>query len=227
MERTQFAVGIGMPCGATVPWQTMMSLARTAHAAAVAGVPLNIHAVAGSSDVCIARDVVLTNFLDGREQYLFWIDSDISWEPQDFFKLLRLAKDLGVVCATYPLKRDSGDCVVNFVEDTEPHQTGCLEIIGTGLGFTCVRRDIIDAFVKTKEVMIHDGNGRDILDAFYRPRKVHADGKKHAGGEDGGFFDDLRALGYKIWLDPTICLGHVGSKEYRIEMVNPATDSAA
>jgi hypothetical protein len=204
----------------------MMSLARTAHAAAVAGVPLNIHAVAGSSDVCVARDVVLTNFLDGREQFLFWIDSDISWEPQDFFKLLRLAKDLGVVCATYPLKRDSGDCVVNFVEDAEPHATGCVEIIGTGLGFTCVRRDIIDAFVKTKGMMVHDGNGRNILDAFYRPRKVHADGKVHAGGEDGGFFDDLRALGHKIWLDPTICLGHVGSKEYRVKMVPLSADEA-
>jgi len=189
----------------------------------VAGVPANIHAVAGSSDVCIARDVVLTNFLAAKEAYLFWIDSDISWNPDDFFRVLRLTKELGIVCATYPLKREPEECVINFVEDAEPHSTGCVEIVGTGLGFTCVRRDIVDAFAATKRWMTHDGNGRNIIDAFYRPRKRHADGKTHAGGEDGGFFDDLRALGYKIWLDPTVCLGHNGSKEYRSKMVQPVT----
>ena len=222
--RTDFSVGIGMPCGPTVPWQTTMSLARTTHAAALMGVPLNIHAVAGSSDVCIARDVVLTNYLAGAEKYLFWIDSDISWEPKDFFRVLRLAKDLGVVCAAYPLKREPEECIINFVEDAEPHATGCVEIVGTGLGFCCVRRDIIDAFAATKEWMLHDGNGREIIDAFYRPRKRHQDMRAHAGGEDGGFYDDLRALGYKVWLDPTICLGHTGSKEYRVKMVNLSAD---
>ena len=223
MERNEFAVGIGFPCGDYIPWRTTMSLTRTVHALAVAGVPANIHAVAGSSDVCIARDVVLTNFLAAKEAYLFWIDSDISWNPDDFFRVLRLTKELGIVCAAYPLKREPEECVINFVEDAEPHPTGCVEIVGTGLGFTCVRRDIVDAFAATKGWMTHDGNGRNIIDAFYRPRKQHADGKTHAGGEDGGFFDDLRALGHKIWLDPTICLGHNGSKEYRSKMVSPVT----
>ena len=218
MNRTEYSVGIGLPCGDYNPWRFTMSLARTTHAAALAGVPLNIHAIAGSSDVCIARDVVLTNYLKEQEKFLFWIDSDITWEPEDFFRVLRLTKDLGVVCASYPVKREPEECIINFVEDAEPHSSGCVEIVGTGLGFCCVRRDIIDAFAATKEYMIHDGNGREIIDAFYRPRKRHEDGWIHAGGEDGGFYDDLRALGHKIWLDPTICLGHSGSKEYRVKM---------
>jgi len=220
MERTEFSVGIGFPCGDYIPWRTTMSLARTVHALAAATVPANIHAVAGSSDVCIARDVVLTNFLAGAEQYLFWIDSDISWEPNDFIRVLRLTKELGVVCAAYPLKREPEECIINFVDDAAPHPSGCVEIVGTGLGFTCVRRDIIDAFAATKEWMVHAGNGRSIIDAFYRPRKRHEDGKLHAGGEDGGFFSDLRLLGHKVWLDPSICLGHNGSKEYRAVMVD-------
>jgi hypothetical protein len=28
----------------------------------------------------------------------------------------------------------------------------------------------------------------------------------------------MRALGFKAWLEPTIQLGHVGPKEYRVEM---------
>ena len=223
MERTEFSVGIGFPCGDYIPWRTTMSLARTVHSLAAAGVPVDIHAVAGSSDVCIARDVVLTNYLNGVENYLFWVDSDISWQPADFFRVLRLAKDLGIVCATYPLKREPVQCVVNFVEGAEPHPAGCVEIVSAGLGFTCIRRDILEEFAFTKEFMVHDATGRLILDAFDRPRKRHADGKLHAGGEDGGFFDDLRTLGHKIWLDPTICLGHNGSKEYRVQLIDPAT----
>ena len=215
--RAEWSVGIGLPCGPTVPWQHSLSLARTEHAAATLRVPLDIHAVAESSDVCIARDVVLTNFLANQERYMFWIDSDISWRPEDFFRVLRLTKDLGVVCATYSLKREPEGCVVNFVDaDSPPNEYGCVEIVGAGLGFTCVRRDIVDAFAATKELMLHEGNGRLILDAFYRPRKRGADGRLRAGGEDGGFFDDLRALGHKVWLDPSIALGHVGAKEYKL-----------
>lgn len=222
-ERTEFSVGIGFPCGDYVPWRTAMSLARTTHTAARLGVPQNIYVTAGSSDVCIARDGVLTQYLTGKEQYLFWIDSDITWQPEDFFRVLSLTKTLGVVCATYSLKREPEQCIVNFVEGVEPHPTGCVEIVGTGLGFTCVRRDIIDAFAATKEYMVHDGTGKQIIDAFHRPRKRHADGKIHAGGEDGGFFDDIRALGHKVWLDPTISLGHTGGKEYRVPLIDPAT----
>lgn len=224
LSRTEYAVGIGFPCGGYIPWRTTMSLARTVHALGVIGVPVNIHAVAESSDVCIARDVVLTNFLTDTERYLFWIDSDITWTPEDFIRVLRLTQELGVVCAAYPLKREPETCIINYAGDMTPHRTGCIEIVGTGLGFTCVRRDIIDQFVATKDRMIHDGNGRVIIDAFYQPRKRHEDGQIHAGGEDGGFFDDLRALGHKIWLDPSICLGHNGSKEYRASMVNPLVE---
>ena len=50
MERAEFSVGIGFPCGENIGWRTTMSLARTVHAAALMGVPLNIHAVAGRSE---------------------------------------------------------------------------------------------------------------------------------------------------------------------------------
>lgn len=224
MNREEYSVGIGFPCGDYLPWRTALSLARTTHTAGKIGVPMNLYVTAGSSDVVVARDAVLTQFLTGKENYLFWIDSDITWMPEDFFRVMALTKELGVVCAAYPIKKDSVECIINFVEPTLTDKTGCIEIQGTGLGFCCVRRDIIDAFAKTKEYMIHDGDGRELIDAFHRPRKRTADGRTHAGGEDGGFYEDLRALGHKIWLDPTICLGHNGSKEYRTKMTSLTTD---
>jgi hypothetical protein len=220
MKRSEYSVGIGFPCGPDVPWQTTMALTRTVHALAVIGIPVNIHVVAGSSDVTIARSVVLDNFLAGSEKFLFWIDSDIVWRPDDFIRLLRLSKELGLVSAGYPLKRDPPDCIINFA-DAEPvsNDLGCFEVTGLGLGFTCVRRDLIDAFAATKPKMFHAGNGRTLIDAFRRDIRVDDAGVRHERGEDGAFFFDMRQLGYKAWLDPTIQLGHVGTKEYRAELM--------
>jgi hypothetical protein len=89
-------------------------------------------------------------------------------------------------------------------------------VSGLAIGFTCVRRDLVEAWAATKERMYHAGNDQMILDAFVLDAKRHNDGVKHSRGEDGAFFDDMRALGYKAWLDPTIELGHVGTKEYRV-----------
>jgi hypothetical protein len=47
-----------------------------------------------------------------------------------------------------------------------------------------------------------------------RTRPFHAD-DPGGGGEDVAFFADVRALGFKVWLDATINLGHVGAKVYR------------
>jgi len=216
--RENYAVGIGMPCMATIPWQTALSLARTTHLAAAGGVPINLHVVANSSLVQIARNVILENFLAGQEHFLFWIDSDIVWQPADFVRVLRLTKELGLVSGAYPIKRDPPECIINVTESAPPSQHGCVAIDGMGLGFTCIRRDLIEAFAATKGRMYHAGNGRMILDAFRVDTKTHADGSVHARGEDGAFFDDMRALGHQAWLDPTLSLGHVGAKEYRVEM---------
>lgn len=230
-SRADYSVGIGFPCGLMVPWQTTMSLARTIHALALLQIPANIHAIAGSSDVTLARDAVFTNFLATEDKYLFWIDSDIVWAPEQFIRVLRLAKNLGVVCATYPLKQEPSDCIVNFVEASDCTQNeysctqneyGCTQIYSTGLGFTCVRRDIVDAFAATKGSMYHSGNNRMILDAFRRDKRLLADGRQSGVGEDTAFFNDLCALGHKVWLDPSISLGHVGTKEYRVPVVNVA-----
>ena len=72
--------------------------------------------------------------------------------------------------------------------------------------------------------MYHAGNGRMILDALRVDKTVHADGSVHARGEDGAFFADLKAIGHQAWLDPSIRLGHVGAKEYRVppEVANAA-----
>jgi hypothetical protein len=54
----------------------------------------------------------------------------------------------------------------------------------------------------------------DVPDVF-RLDRVKTNGRRTAQGEDMAFFADLRELGYDVWLDPTIQLGHVGNYVYR------------
>jgi hypothetical protein len=219
--RTDLAVGIGLPCGPTIPWQTALALAKTTHAAPLLGVPMNIHVVAGSSLVTVARNRILDQFLAAKsEQFLFWIDSDIVWEPEDFFRVLALAKHRGIVCGAYPIKREPEEAAISFVDATPVIASdGCVQVTSLGLGFTCIRRDILQQFAQTKQQVYHPGNDVFITDAF-RLDTIEQKGVLTSRGEDGAFFADLRALGNSIWLDTNAHLGHVGSKEYRIPL-NP------
>ena len=220
--RPEFAVAIGFPTTAFLPWQTALSLARTTHMLAKIGVPVNIHAVAGSSLVTIARDVIAGHFLQDQEKFLFFIDSDIVWNPEDFMRILGLAAKRGIVCGAYSAKREPEELMVTFAdENSAPDEEGCMEILSTGLGFTCIRRDIFEEFAKSKTEMYHSGNGRMILDAFRLDTFERPDGIKQGRGEDGAFFADIRSLGHKIWLDATLSLGHVGTKVYKVPLYNP------
>lgn len=229
LQREEYAVGIGFPCGSTIPWQTAMALTRTVHVLAKYGIPVEVHPVAGSSLVTIARSVVLGEFLKTQSKFLFWIDSDIDWKPEDFLRVLGLTMRRGIVCAAYPLKQEPEQIILNFATDPPVlDEEGCVEITGVGLGFTCIRRDIIDEFAKTKSTVRHPGNNARILDAFRLDYTRTPDGEDlQFRGEDVAFFADLRALGHKVWLDSTISLGHVGNKVYRasLEEITPTGDS--
>lgn len=214
--RPEYAVGIGLPVGSYLPWQTAKSLVETVHALATWGIPVSIHSIEGSSLVTIARDVVAGNFLANREQFLFFIDSDIVWRPEDFLRVLGLARKRGLVAGAYPAKREPVELMVTFKDGAEPDEEGCMEILSTGLGFTCIRRDVFESFMRGKETMLHSGSGKMLYDAFRLDKFVNSDGVMQGRGEDGAFFADIRALGHKVWLDATLSLGHVGTKVYRV-----------
>jgi hypothetical protein len=211
------SVAIGFPTGPMLPWPTALSLARTTHACALRGIDVTVCDVAGSSIITMARSQVVHRFLQGNKKRLFWIDSDIMWEPEDFLRLLGLSTHMDVVSAAYPLKTEDRKAFV--IRHPDPSKItlnpyGCVKIDGTGLGFTVVSRAAIEKLVATKPTVLNQASGERVADVF---RVDSFDGLLR--GEDIAFFDDLRALGYDFWLDPTVELGHVGHKVYRGDVV--------
>lgn len=210
------SVVIGMPVGSgSIPWPTAVSLLATARVLDKEGIRFKIEAPMGSSIVQWARSNVAEAFLRSDYTHLFWIDSDIVWSPDDFIRLLGFGAVLDIVGATYPFKRDDPMFCLNTYEEQE----GVLEVNGLGLvrmrslaiGFSLMKRAVVEKVAASKVWMEDPINKTKYRDIF----RVDRSDNGQPRGEDIAFFDDARAAGFDVWLDPSIKLGHVGTKIYR------------
>lgn len=176
----------------------------------VRGIPFEFEMQVGSSLVHHARSKAAWRFLQSKCNRLFWIDSDIAWKGSDFIRFLALSTKMECVCAAYPAKMDPATFFLNVSGLVESNEYGCLPIVGAGLGFTIVQRGVIERLAEKAPKLKFPDLPEKIPHIF----RLDDDGGE-ARGEDMAFFADVRALGYAVNLDPTIELGHIGSKEYR------------
>ena len=207
------SVMIGMPAGRDLPGLTVKSLMGTQSLCRDVHVPLQLGMVIGSAVVQWARDEVVDLFLQSDATRLFWIDSDMTWKPEQFMRLLALSQYHDVICAAYPAKKEQPTFYVNWDANAGLQQVehGLLEIRGIGLGFTVMSRKVVEELAARAPRVVDDVSKRDMAAVFRID--TTADGRRQ--GEDMAFFSDIRALGYKVLLDPTVDLGHIGTKEYR------------
>lgn len=209
------SVGLVMPVHRDLPWQTCKSLVETQALFQAKNIPLGITMQAGSSVIEAARSRAAHAFLQTEHTRLFWIDSDIGWKPEDFLKLSLYSTVMDVVCGAYCSKSDDTPFMMaGFVGDTS-NEYGCLEVKGLGLGFTCVRRNIMEELAaKSRKLKFPD-----IKDPIPHIFRCDTDNGEFRG-EDVAFFSDVRALGYKVWLDPSVTLQHIGSKAYSASLLD-------
>jgi len=203
------SVMVGMPTHRDIPPKTTASLWATKERCDRLSIPCDLGMiVAGLID---GRNGVLDDFLRSKANRLFWIDSDQTWRPAQFIRLLALSKLVPIVGATYPAKMDRPTFYVRHDEKTGlvRNDMGLCEVQGMGLGFTVITRGPLERLAASKPRVFDEISGRDMADVF---RWGKIDGKRQ--GEDMAFFADLRALGYKVMLDPLTDIGHIGAKEY-------------
>lgn len=201
------SVCIGMPVYGRIPPHTTLSLARTALACGAGGIDLSL-VMEVRGIITWARDAVFDSFLKGHAQKLFWIDSDLVWEPEAFLRLLALSTMRDVVCGAYRSKVDKPTYQINGTGKSESNdELGLIPINGIGLGFVIMDRKVCEDLASRAPLSHDDVNGRDMHDIF----RTDVIGGKRIG-EDIAFFNDVTAAGYSVWLDPTLELGHVGDK---------------
>lgn len=217
-------VYLAMPVHREVSPATVRSLLGTKETLFHRGIPLTTYMGSGGSLVHHARSKLVHQFLQKDCTHLFWVDSDIDWEPEQFIRLLCWSMVMPIVCAAYPVKRDPAELQISPIAVGKPVETneyGCVPIKGAGSGFVCFQRSVIEE-MSAKAPLAWFPDYPKPIPYLYRCdlsyEDIGADGIPYARGEDMAFFADCRAAGHTVWLDPTISLGHIGPKTYRASL---------
>jgi len=208
---------IALPChGGIVNEATTMSLFNLGKLLVRNNVPHGLLTQANSSLITHGRSKCANFFINNTDhEYLFFLDSDIGFNPEDVLKLLSHNEDL--VSGTYPMKTIPIRYCVDVLEPEE-RKGNLLKIGGNGMGFVMIRRnvfiDIAQKFPYLKYTPSTKDSNYPLTEAemnnsyhFFMEEKI---GDSFAS-EDKSFFYRARMIGYTHWLDTTIKLRHVGS----------------
>ena len=171
---------------------------------------INIHAIYPSYDSLIqrARNDLVRMAMDGGYDTLFFIDSDVEWEPEWFFRLL--ARPEPIVGAALIKKSDQESYTVKIIAKnlTRSEDDVLVQVDGLGTGFLKVDRFALEKLWLMSEPYVHDGV----------PNRMVFDLKIVDGdliSEDYVMCHKWQSLGYKVWLDPSITINHNGVKKYQ------------
>lgn len=204
------SVLLAMPAHRDISPYTVCALLQTQEALWEKGIPYELKMYTGGSCITVARSKITAEFLKGDHTKLFFIDSDMVWKPEDVMRMIALSAVMHVVCAPYTARCDPPQFLMSLPEEFEANEYGCFPIEGVGLGFTIVSREVIEKLAAKAQKLRFSAQGELVPHIF----RFGSFGDEWMG-EDIGFFEDIRALGYEVNLDPTIVLGHIGTKTYQ------------
>ncbi len=145
---------------------------------------------------------------------LFFIDSDIGWNPNDFIKLVLSEKDM--IGGTYRKKTDEEELYAVKVLDEKTtkwnlniKEDGLLEVQGLGCGFLKLSKRCVKSLFENEKKYYTSEKGiiKNICDCV-----INNDNNFVSEDITMGF--KWTSLGEKVYLDTNINLIHVGQKAY-------------
>jgi hypothetical protein len=167
-----------------------------------------------SSHVANAREVTINgdmiNHIDERKLFhgkmtydkILWIDSDITFTPEDVIKLYESDKD--IISGAYLL--GSGEVVAypkllgpSIPFDELKEKTELIKVGAIGFGFVCVKQGVFESLTRP---WFQSTTG-----TFF-DKTINQEITMQIQGEDISWCKRVTDNGYEIWLDPTIKLIH-------------------
>jgi predicted O-methyltransferase YrrM len=179
------------------------------------------------------RNDLVAQFMASKCSHLLFIDSDMGWEPTAVTRLLTIPHDL--IVGAY-LKKIVGkrEYTLNWLPDCHMKlnqcEYGCIEIAEGPTGFMRISREAIqkmmDAYpelayemkaVKPLGVAARafglDESKRNIR-TLYALFDFELGPNREKWGDDFAFCRRWKAIGGKVWLDPTAKLDHYGRAKW-------------
>ena len=194
-----------------------ISLARVAQAAPQHGIDIQIGSVCGCSVVSRARNLLTKDFLESKCTDLIFIDSDINFEPEDVFRLMAWTTDpkKGIVAGVPRIRGEERVYITALEYDDNQELTmnsmGLVRGMRVATAFMMVRRDVLETLVEAHpEWTYYDKKSDRMLPAIFDFMLT----EEGYMGEDFLFCDRAREVGFEVWIDPTIKLGHMGVQEF-------------
>lgn len=177
----------------------------------------------GDAAVDRSRSIVASSFLRSDADVLLTIDSDIWFRASDAIALCEKAFDHDIIGALYMTRSLNTqpammlpDHPVSFEPDAFP-----VEVPFVPAGFTAMHRRVFEGLKDTLPLCHIGWNDRGVDTSFwpfYMPFTIPWEGDGHIYlSEDWAFCQRARDEGFKVWLDPSIRLGHIGSYMYTLE----------
>jgi hypothetical protein len=161
------------------------------------------------------NDLYDTRPFKGQVTYdkLFWIDSDITWTPEDFMKLYESDKDIisgAYLLATGEVTAYPKISQKSFSFDEINEMKDVVEIEGAGFGFIAVKSGVFESLSRP---------WFQTATLIYKDPETDKETIVHITGEDISWCKRVLDNGYKIYLDPTVKLIH--TKTVRLTWEGP------
>lgn len=183
------------------------------------------------------RNACAAAFLKSKYDYLLFVDTDISFNSDDVFKLLNMKKDVAI--GGYPkkyiqsrkllaytkkkeLKEDWVDYVTDFsteipAEQWNSHQD-VIKVKYGATGFMLISRNAFQTIIDNNPGIKYQNDIDGYMeggDNFYNffPAEVNPETKKYES-EDYGFCRLWRECGGEIFCNTTISLTHIGKFKF-------------
>ena len=194
-----------------------ISLARFAQAAPRHGIDIQISSICSCSMVSRARNLLAQDMIESSCDYLLFVDSDINFEPEDIFRLMAWAEDpkKGIVAAVPRTRSEDKVYIANLDYDENSELTmngmGLVRAERVATAFMLVRREVFITMAEAHpEWKYYDKRSDRVVPCLFDFELT----EEGYIGEDFLFCDRARELGFEVWIDPTITLGHMGVQEY-------------
>lgn len=208
------SVLLAVPCYAgLLSVGTFQSLLGIAQLCGTEGIELDMLVTGGESAITRGRSNLAATFLRTDRKTFAMIDADISIEPEDFLRLLRLEKPIRG--AAVALKTSDHSELLNVYQsgrrlsrlDMPP---GAFEVDLLGGAVMLIEREVIETLSADPALQYVDpinGPGAHIF------AEAIVDGALLS--EDFAFVHRARNAGFSAWIDPSVIVGHKGPCEWR------------
>jgi hypothetical protein len=187
--------------------ETLLSLMALRRRLLIQKIPHHI-ATNETCYISYSRNGLVDAFLKMPHDHFLWIDSDMLFPDYGVTRLLNADKD--IIGGVYYKKMFPYDPLAfqlgedgNFRTWFDYPKDKMFKCGAVATGFMLVKRKVMEAF--TPEVI------KELSKPFDLGRNPNSGNEE---GEDLAFCRRAQKLGFEVWCDPTIPLGHIGKKVY-------------